>query len=120
MEYIKFYNYLRQEEELTRVQAVRSIINVRQLDKDIRKAIAEWVKTGKCNLVIADVSFDELVTKEGMKPIRAFKMLDWLKREPVLAHQYLIKRTAYADLSKFGTAKVATEIEETDKSNIEL
>lgn len=120
MEYIKLYRYLRQNEMLTRVQAVRSSYEVRKLDKDIKKAISEWIKTGKCDLVIENVSYDELVTKEEMKPIRAFKMLDWLKREPMTAHYYLMHRLALADLSKNGSAQVALDIEEKDTSNIEL
>lgn len=120
MEYIKLYRYLRQEEMLTRVQAVRSTYGVRKLDKEIRTGLAVWVKTGKCDLVIADVSFNELIEKEGMKPIRAFKMLDWLKREPLTAYYYLKHRIALADLSKHGSAKVATVIAETDQSDIEL
>jgi len=55
-----------------------------------------------------------------MKSVRAFKMLDWLKREPVLAHRYLAQQILRADLSKHGSATIKTEIEEPDKSDIEL
>lgn len=120
MKYIDLYNYLRDQEELTRVQAVRSILNVRNLDLEIKIAMREWIKTGNCNLTISDVSFKELVSNVGMKPIRAFKMLDWLKREPVLAHRYLAQYIMRADLSKHGSAKIKTDIEENDKSDIEL
>lgn len=120
MKYIDLYNYLRDQEELTRVQAIRSILNIRNLDSEIKTAMSEWVKTGTCNLTIEEVSFKELVSKVGMKPVRAFKMLDWLKREPVLAHRYLAQRVMRADLSKHGSAKIKTDIDETDKSDINL
>ncbi len=82
-----------------------------------------WAETGKCDLTIAGVSYNELINAEGMKPIRAFKMLDWLKREPVMAHRYLTQRVMRADLSEFGSATVATELPpetEIDKSDIKL
>lgn len=120
MKYIYIYNYLRDHEELNRAQAIRSIIAIRNFDPEIKKALDSWTKTGKCNLVVEDVSFNELVSSEGFRPIRAFKMLDWLKREPVLAHRYLAQRVMRADLSKFGSAHIASEIPETDKSDIEL
>lgn len=118
MKYIDLYNYLRDHEELSRVQAIRSIWGVRRLSPNIKIAITKWSETGVCNLEIADVKYNELVYTIGMKPIRAFKMLDWLSREPVLAHRYLAQRTMLADLSKHGSAKIRTEIEETDKSDI--
>lgn len=120
MKYIDLYNYLREHEELNRAQAIRTIIAIRKFDPEIKSALSEWAKTGKCNLVIADVSYNELVVSEGMKPVRAFKMLDWLKREPVLAHRYLSQRLMRADLSKFGSAQIVNDIPETDKSDIEL
>lgn len=121
MKYIDLYQYLRNCEKLSRVQAIRSIIEIRQFDPIIKDAMSKWTKTGTCDLIIADVSFNELICTEEMKPIRAFKMLDWLNREPALAHRYLAQRIMRADLSKHGSAKISTEIEDnTDKSDIEL
>lgn len=120
MKYIKLYNYLRDKESLTRVQSIRTIWRVRVLAPEIKAAMGEWVRTGTCEITIAGVSYKELVLKENMKPVRAFRMLDWLRREPVIAHQYLVRRTMLSDLSKCGSAKVATDIEETDTSDIDL
>lgn len=120
MKYIELYKYLRDKESLSRVQTIRSIWRVRSLAPEIKVAMGEWVRTGTCDLTIAGVSYKELVLKEGMKPVRAFKMLDWLKREPVIAYQYLVRRITLSDLSKHGSAKVATDIEETDTSDIDL
>ncbi len=120
MRYLDLYNFLRNKEGLNRVQSIRSIIDVRKLDHEIKTALIKWFDTGTCDLIIEDVSFVELITKENMMPIRAFKMLDWLKREPAFAHRYLAQRKLRADLSLVGSAKVADHIEETDKSDIEL
>jgi hypothetical protein len=95
-------------------------MDIRRLDPEIKAALATWFETGKCDITVADVSFVELITKEDMRPIRAFKMLDWLKREPAFAHRYLAQRRMRADLTKVGSARLATEIEETDKTDIEL
>lgn len=121
MKYIELYNYLRDTEELSRVQAIRSIMDVRHFSPEIKDALKTWASTGKCDLTIADVSFNELVINVGMKPIRAFKMLDWLQREPVLAHRYLAQRQMRSDLSKHGSASIAAkDIDDVDKSDIEL
>ena len=120
MKYIDLYNYLRDNEELNRVQAIRSILDIRHFAPEIKEALKTWASTGKCNITIADVSYNELVNEIGMKPIRAFKMLDWLRREPVLAHRYLAQRKMRADLSKHGSASIATNIDEPDKSDVEL
>lgn len=120
MKYIDLYNYLRDQEGLNRAQAIRSILAIRKFAPEIKDAMSEWTKTGKCDLKIAEVSFSELIVSEGMKPIRAFKMLDWLKREPIMAHRYLSQRLMRADLSKVGSAKIAVDISENDKSDIEL
>lgn len=120
MKYIDLYNFLREKEELSRVQAIRSIMDVRKFAPEIKSAMTEWALTGRCDLTVADVSFNELIRTENMKPIRAFKMLDWLSREPIMAYRYLAQRVMLADLSKHGSAKVATDIEETDKSDLKL
>lgn len=120
MKYLELYRYLIEEEELTRVQAIRSINDIRKFDPEIKKALATWFETKKCVLVIEGVSFEELTTKEEMKPIRAFKMLDWVKREPYLAIRYLARRPFITDMSKVGSAKVAEDIEETDTSDVDL
>lgn len=120
MKYIALYNYLRDNENLSRVQAVRSILSIRHFNPEIKDAMSKWAKTGTCDLLVADVSFNELVTMEEMQPIRAFKMLDWLKREPVIAHRYLAQRVFRTDLSKVGSAKLSIDIDETDKSDIVL
>lgn len=120
MKYLELYKYLVNEEELTRVQAIRSINDIRKFDPEIKKALGKWFETRKCDLVIEGISFNDLVTIEQMKPIRAFKMLDWVKREPFLAIRYLSRKPFITDMSKVGSAKIAEDIEETDTSDVDL
>ena len=120
MKYIVLYKYLVEVEGLTRVQAIRSINDIRKFDPVIKKAFGSWFETKQCDLEINGVSYQDLVTREEMKPIRAFKMLDWVKREPFLAIRYLARRPFVTDMSKVGSAKIANDIEETNTSDIDL
>ena len=122
MKYIDLFNYLisKDGEDLSFVQAVRNIGRIRKLDPVIKEALVGFLNTGKCSHTEAGVCFTELVCTEKMKPIRAFLMLDWLKREPISALKYLALRGIHADLSEVGSAKIATKIDEgsIDKSDI--
>ena len=122
MKYIDLFNYLisKDGEDLSFVQAVRNIGRIRKLDPVIKEALVGFLNTGKCSHTEAGVCFTELVGIEKMKPIRAFLMLDWLKREPISALKYLALRGIHADLSEVGSAKIATKIDEgsIDKSDI--
>ena len=107
-------------EALSFVQAVRNIIRIRKMDPVIKEALVSFLNTGVCSHTEAGVCFTELVGAEKMKPIRAFLMLDWLKREPMTALKYLALRGIHADLSEVDSAKIATKIDEgsIDKSDI--
>lgn len=124
MNYIVLLNYLMSSdgEDLTLVQAIRNIVRIRKLDPEIKTSLGKFLKTGKCSHEESGVTFVELVNQEHMKPIRAFMMLDWLKREPVRALKHLAMLGIHADLSKVGTAKIKKDIDESDidKSDIEL
>lgn len=122
MKYIDLFNYLisKDGEDLSVVQAVRNISRIRKMDPVIKEALAGFLNSGKCSHTEAGVCFTELVGTEKMKPIRAFLMLDWLKREPISALKYLALRGIHADLSEVGSANIATKIDERsiDKSDI--
>jgi len=91
------------------------------MDNEIKRALNAFLKTGVCDYEESGVSFVELVNDEHMKPVRAFLMLDWLKREPVEAMKYLAIRGVHADLSKVGSATIKEDVsEEIDKSEIQL
>lgn len=122
MNYIDLLTYLisKDGEGLTFVQAARNIMRIRTMDPEIKRALLQFLKTGTSSHTEADVCFTELVGSEGMTPVRAFLMLDWLKREPIAGLKYLALRGIHADLSKVGGAKIATSIDEEsiDKSDI--
>lgn len=122
MNYIELLNYMMSKdgEDLSLVQAVRNIGRIRKLNPEIKKAMEDFLNTGKCSYTAAGVCFTELIGAEKMKPIRAFLMLDWLKREPVTALKYLTLKGIHADLSEVGSASIATTIDENsiDKSDI--
>lgn len=123
MNYIDLLTYLMssQGEDLRFIQAVRNISRIRKMDDSIKSALNTFLKTGVCDHEESGVSFVELVNDEHMKPIRAFLMLDWLKREPIEAMKYLAIRGVHADLSKVGSASIKEEVsEEIDKSEILL
>ena len=122
MNYINLLSYMMSArgEDLSFVQAVRNIGRIRKMDPGIKRAMEEFLDTGRCSHTEAGVCFTELIGAEKMKPIRAFLMLDWLKREPMTAMRYLALQGIHADLSAVGSAKIATEINEEsiDKSDI--
>ena len=122
MNYINLLNYLmnKKGENLSFVQAVRNIGRIRKMDPQIKQSLEKFLETGRCSHTEAGVSFTELIGSEGVKPVRAFLMLDWLKREPTMALRYMALRGIHADLSEVGSAKVASQIDEEniDKSDI--
>lgn len=87
--YIKFYTYLVDEAELSPLEAIRTINRVRKLDPQIKNTLIGWFNREDVILTINDVSFDELVNEEGFTPVRAFLLLDWIKREPAQAMYYM-------------------------------
>lgn len=122
MKYIDLFNYLisKDGENLSFLQAVRNISRIRKLDPVIKEALVGFLNTGKCSHTEEGVCFTELVGAEKMKPIRAFLMLDWLKREPTSALKYLALRGIHADLSEVDSAKIAIKIDDgpVNKSDI--
>ena len=87
--YISLYNYLTKVECLSNMEAVRSINRIRRLDPQIKMALSVWIRTGIVDLTVNGISFNELTKEDGFSPIRAFFMLDWIKREPVNAMKYM-------------------------------
>lgn len=122
MKYIDLFKYMisKDGEDLSFVQAIRNIGRIRKMDPVIKDALFGFLNAGVCSHTEAGVCFTELVGAEKMKPIRAFLMLDWLKREPILGLKYLALRRIHADLSEVGSAKIATKVDESsiDKSDI--
>lgn len=89
IQYIQLYNYLEKQEELEGVQILRRIFKIRRLQKKYLEAI-EKILAGKTPELIEDgITYEELVDKDNFKPIRAILMLDWIRREPEAAKNYM-------------------------------
>lgn len=91
--YIKLYNYLTEIANYERVSALRTIFRLRKLPKKMLLAVSQIIEGKTPTLVVNDISYEELVEKDGMKPIAAVLMLDWLRREPEAALSYLSECT---------------------------
>lgn len=91
--YIKLYNYLTEIVNYERISALRTIFRLRKLPKNLLNAVSQIVDGKTPELVVNDISYEELVEKDGMKPIAAVLMLDWLRREPEAALAYMSECT---------------------------
>lgn len=91
--YIKLYNYLTEIANYERISALRTIFRLRKLPKNLLVAVSQIVDGKTPKVVVNDISYEELVEKDGMKPIAAVLMLDWLRREPEAALAYMSECT---------------------------
>jgi len=87
--YISILNYLVKEEHQPIIDAYRTIQSVRQLPSDLKEAVYYAIEGRIIDIEVQDVSLQELIEKDGMSPIRAILMMDWLRREPAVAIRYL-------------------------------
>lgn len=93
IKYIDLYKHLRNKENLNPFEAVRNILRVRKMDCELMNKLKEWLENENDLIVdveVEGVSYSQLVNREGMKPVRAFLFLDWLKREPLEAMNYMM------------------------------
>ena len=91
--YIKLYNYLTEIANYERISALRTIFRLRKLPKNLLNAVSQIVDGKTPKIAVNDISYEELVEKDGMKPIAAVLMLDWLRREPEAALAYMSECT---------------------------
>lgn len=89
IEYAKLAAFLVEEEGLNLVSSYRNIQRVRALPTELKEAVLCVLNGDIPDIVVEDVSFSDLTEKDGMKPIRAILMLDWLRREPAVATRYM-------------------------------
>lgn len=89
IDYIQLIKYLKSEEGLNTVSAYRNVQRIRKLPVKFKSAIALILKGQTPEIEFHGVTLSELVEKEQMKPVRALLMLDWIRREPVVAMRYL-------------------------------
>jgi len=87
--YTKLYHYLR-ENNYSFSEAIHVMKRVDKLDNQIKEYFELWLMDGIIpEKDVKGVTFKYLTSKEAMNPIRAFLMLDWIKREPEEALYYL-------------------------------
>lgn len=91
LKYIQLYGYLIVKENHSPISAGRIISYVRKLPSDLKLAVLAIVNQGIPDLEIEGISLTELIEKDGMKPIRAVLMLDWIRREPAVALRYMAR-----------------------------
>lgn len=89
IKYIQLFNYLVTEEDANPINACRTIQKIRQLPNELKLAVLDVIE-GKIPYVeYHDISLEELINNDKMKPIRAILMLDWIRREPAIAMRYM-------------------------------
>lgn len=89
IKYIQLFNYIITEEDANPINACRIIQKVRQLPDELKLAVLDVIE-GKIPYVeYHDISLGELINNDKMKAIRAILMLDWIRREPVIAMRYM-------------------------------
>ena len=89
IKYIQLFNYIVTEEDSNPINACRVIQKIRQLPDELKLAVLDVVE-GKIPYVeFHDISLEELINNDKMKPVRAILMLDWIRREPAIAMRYM-------------------------------
>ena len=119
IKYISLFRYLTHTEGLKASEAYRNIQRIRKLPNELKEAVYDVLSSVSPNVSYEGVSFRELTDVEGMKPIRAILMLDWIRREPVAAMQYMATERLRHSLF----IKVVAEekgVDEGDESDIEF
>lgn len=89
IEYIKLFSYIVTEENIDPINACHTIRKIRQLPNELKLAVLDVIEGKIPQIEYHDVSLDELINNDNMKPIRAILMLDWIRREPAIAVRYM-------------------------------
>ena len=123
IEYKTLYNYLTEEEHLSIIATLRNILRIRKMDKEIRLALFEYLKGNEPDIVIEDVSFKELQEDEELTPIQAFLFLDWVKREPLEAIEFMKSeknRMSLQPMKEKQLTELQKAMEELKKDGVEI
>lgn len=89
IKYIQLFNYIVAEEGSSPINACRTMQKIRQLPDELKLAVLDLLEGKIPYLEYHDISLDELINNDRMKPIRAILMLDWIRREPAVAMRYM-------------------------------
>jgi len=77
----------------SRIKVIKIINQIRNFKPELKKAFYTYFKE-KGEIIPKEISFHgvtltELIEKEGMNPLRAFLMLDWISKNPRDAMEYM-------------------------------
>lgn len=89
IKYIQLFNYIVTEEDSNPINAGRVIQKIRQLPNELKLAVLDVIEGKIPHVEFHDISLEELINNDRMKPVRAILMLDWIRREPAIAMRYM-------------------------------
>lgn len=89
IKYIKLFDYIISNEDSNIIDACRTIQKIRQLPDELKLAVLDVVEGKIPYIEFHDISLEELINNDKMKPVRAILMLDWIRREPAIAMRYM-------------------------------
>lgn len=89
IKYIQLFYYIVTEEDSNPINACRVIQKIRQLPDELKLAVLDVVEGKIPYIEFHDISLEELINNDKMKPVRAILMLDWIRREPAIAMRYM-------------------------------
>lgn len=116
--YRQFKSYLENEKFYTS-REIRHLFNsVKQMDKESRGWVIDWIESGKFPAkAVEQITVEELVKDFGYKPINAFIAIDWLKHDPDAAKYFIIKSVpAIAETDARRAIEVPEQAAQTDEN----
>ena len=103
IQYIRLYEYLREKEGLEGIQILRNIYRLRKLPRTFLIEVEKLLNGQEPQLEVEGVTYQELTEKDGMRPIRAILMLDWIRRDSYAAFKYMEKKGLRAPIKPLTT-----------------
>ena len=119
IKYISLFQYLTQEEGLKPSEAYRNIKRIRKLPAELKEAVDAVLSSSVPDVSYEDVSYSDL-TEDGMKPIRAILMLDWIRREPMAALRYLSQERLRSYLIMETEEEASGQADQENQADIEI
>lgn len=88
-DYKQLYDFVMQDKNRHPWEAIRTIRRLRKMSNKLLKALWVLLEGGFPDVAVGDVTYAELVNDEGMSPIEALLILDWLERDPQAATVFM-------------------------------
>lgn len=143
--YQKLYKYYTEIEELSVYATLKNICMIRRLPHEFKVIVAQIISKeidkqdiSITNMELYGVTLQELVEKDGMSRIGAVLFMDWLRREPHDAMEFMhrerfrtpiepldeeelrIAQQAIENLKKEGVKNLTVEDDDTLETDIEI